>query len=265
MRASAGCYAAGVDVNCNEYRDYAAADVDGLLGAEADAARRHLERCPSCRAERERQAAVRGLVRSSALPDMPIGLRTRIRASLEEESRRSERSIGRAKVFRWAWIAAAAVAVLVGVVIVRDRTTPLGAWIPEYDRAARGALAIDFPTHAPGELEGFYRQHQGDGIPAHVVDLSHAGFRLVGGALASFPGRRARLSLYTDGEHFIVCDYLYAKRFPRALPASGEPVFFSRADLNFCARRIGDEVCVLVTRMPMDLFRRRLEAPVSPG
>jgi len=248
-------------VNCDEYRDYVAADVDGLPGAEADAARRHLEGCPSCRQERERQTAVRALIRSHALPDMPIGLRTRVLASIAEESRRDRR----AKVFRWAWLGAAAVGVLVAVVVVRDRSKPFAAWIREYDLAARGALAIDFPTQAPGELEGFYRQHQADGIPAHVVDLSHAGFRLVGGALASFPDRRARLSLYSDGEHFIVCDYLFAKRFPRVLPASGEPVFFSQGDLNFCARRIGDEVCMLVTRMPMELFRSRLEAPVSPG
>jgi anti-sigma factor RsiW len=242
-------------VNCSEYREYVAADVDGVLGAEADAARRHLERCPACRAEREQQTAVRGLIRSHALPDLPIGLRTRVLAAIAEESRRSERP----RVFRWAWVGAAAVAALVAVLVVRSRTSPFGAWMREYDLAARGALAIDFPTHAPDELEGFYRQHQADGIPAHVVDLSRAGFRLVGGALASFPDRRARLSVYSDGEHFVVCDYLFAKRFPRALPASGEPVFFSHADLNFCARRIGDEVCVLITRMPIEQFRRRLE------
>ncbi|HSD10778.1 MAG TPA: hypothetical protein VLF14_07325, partial [Candidatus Binatia bacterium] len=56
----------------------------------------------------------------------------------------------------------------------------------------------------------------------------------------------------------IVCDYRFAKGFPFDLPASGEPVFFGRGGASFCARRIGDEVCLLVTRMPMEIFRRKV-------
>ena len=53
--------------------------------------------------------------------------------------------------------------------------------------------------------------------------------------------------------------------FPFRLPANGEPVFFGRGGASFCARRIGDEVCLLVTRMPMEIFRRKLGGDAESG
>jgi hypothetical protein len=107
----------------------------------------------------------------------------------------------------------------------------------------------------PDELERYYRSQPG--LPTHIQDLSKAGFHLVGGTVEKFPDRMARLSTYSDGETVVLCDYLYARNFPLEL-ASGEPVFFTRSGLSFCVTRHADEVCVLVTRAPLDAFRRRL-------
>lgn len=256
-RASEDCCAIGVDVNCDEYREWVAGDVDGVLGALSAEARAHVEKCARCGAERERQLAVRSLLRSRDLHlAPPVGLRTRVlaaleEAALEEPARRWWRSFH--------WIGAVAVGVVaLAVVVLWNRDTAFAPLIREYDRAAEGALTIALRTSQPQDLEAFYHQHAAEGIPVHVVDLSRAGFRLVGGTLDDFPGRRARITVYSDGRYTIVCDYRFAEHFPFALPATGEPVFFGRSGANFCAHRAGDEVCVLVTRMPMELFRAKL-------
>lgn len=253
-------------MNCSQYRDLVAADVDGMLGAEAQSVQEHRAQCSACRAERARQAAVRDLVRArAARPEAPLGLRTRVRAALEAE----ELAAGRPQPWwrrrlSWAGAAFAAAAVVV-IVTVAGRGSAFDPLVRDYDRVVQGALEIDFRTDAPAALEDFYRQHVADGVPAHVVDLSLAGFRLVGGTLVDFPDRRARLSIYSDGQYLIVCDYRFAAKFPMALPADGQPVFFHRSGVNFCARRSGDEICLLATRMPMDVFRRRVGADVTAG
>jgi len=194
MPVGGDCHGAFPDVNCAEYLDLVAADVDGVLGAASEAARRHLEVCPACRAERERQRAVRALVSSRAMPDVPVGFRGRIRAAIDEEARRLEHAKPRFAILRrrrWIVVPALAAA-LAAFIVLRDRSSPFGPLIREYDRAAEGTLTLEVATGATDELENFYRTHAADGVPAHVVDLSRAGFRLVGGALASFPDRRAR-------------------------------------------------------------------------
>ena len=146
--------------------------------------------------------------------------------------------------------------------ILWSRDGSFAPLIESYDLAARGALPITFPASEPAELEAQYRKSREQGFPDHVVDLSPKGFRLVGGVLRDFPKRKARLTVYSDGKNMIICDYQFAETFPLALPASGEPIFFSRGGVSFCARRMdGNEVCLLATRMPIDLFRKLVGNP----
>ena len=251
-------------MNCDEYLECAAADVDGVLGAAAGEVQRHLEGCAACRAERDRQLAVRDLLRARDLqPAAPVGLRTRVLAALAESDTANRRPWWPGAL-RWSAVVAFGIAAIVAVV-VWNRHAPFAALIREYDQAANGSLALGLRTDSRQDLEGYYREHAGEGIPVHVVDLSAAGFRLVGGTMADVRGRRARLSVYSDGRYTIVCDYRHAESFPFVLPANGEPVFFGRGGASFCARRIGDEVCLLVTRMPMEIFRRRLGGGAESG
>jgi hypothetical protein len=146
--------------------------------------------------------------------------------------------------------------------ILWNRDGSFAPLIESYDLALRGALQITFPASEPAELEAYYHGSHEKGFPDHVIDLSPKGFRLVGGVLRDFPNRKARLTVYSDGKSLIVCDYQFAETFPLALPASGEPIFFSRRGVNFCAQRMGsNEVCLLATRMPMDLFRKLVGNP----
>ena len=251
------------DVTCLEYRDWVAADVDGVLADDAEQVHRHLAGCESCRRLREHQLAIRELLRSRSLEQpAPHGLRTRVRARLEEESQGIVAATRWRLRARWAGFAIAA-AVAAVAVMLWNRNAPFAPLIESYDLASRGALEITFPTSEPTALETYYRERHDGGIPEHVIDLSAAGFRLIGGVLKDFPERKARLSVYSDGTNVIVCDYQFAKSFPFALPASGEPVFFSRRGVNFCARRMGKEVCLLATRVPMNRLRTLAGSPVA--
>jgi hypothetical protein len=244
------------DVTCAEYQDWVAADVDGVLGAQAESVRCHLAGCESCRGLRDRQLAVRDLLRSRPIQQSaPYGLRARVLARLDEESERLVPASGWwPRRARWIGLALAC-ATAAAVLMLRSRDGSFAPLIESYDLAARGALPITLPTSDPAVLEGYYREHRDEGFPEHVVDLSRAGFRLTGGAVRDFSSRQARLTVYSDGKDMIVCDYQFADDFPLALQASGRPMFFSRHGVNFCARRMGNEVCLLATRMAMERFR----------
>ena len=252
-------------MTCNEYHDWVAADVDGIAGDDVERARAHAADCNACAAERSRQLGVRRLLRTRSLgPTAPAELRVRVLAALADASETLETPRWWRRRAVWA-VAAGALAAAAIVLVIRGRDATFSPLIREYDRAARGALEVAYPTEAPSALEQFYRQHSGEGVPAHVLDLSSAGFRLVGGTFVDFPGRRARLSIYTDGADVIVCDYQFAVHFPLALPADGTPMFFRRGGASFCARRIGDEVCLLVTRMSLDRLRRKVGGEAASG
>jgi anti-sigma factor RsiW len=251
-------------MNCDEYRDWVAADVDGELGADAARVHAHVDGCPVCAAERNRQAAVRAELRRRALGAAPAAdLRGRVVAALDRENampgaRGSRVARRRISPVAWGAIGVAAAAVIALVVVGRaSRFAPL---IRSYDLADHGELALTMRTDRLEELEKFYRKEGGNDLPAHVVDLTAAGFQLVGGTIERFPTRRARLSVYSDGEHTIVCDYQLVRFFPFELPSNGNPVFFRERGVSFCARRIGDEVCLLATRMPLAMLQQKLGA-----
>ncbi len=266
MPWSAGFAAAGANVNCQEYLDYVAEDVDGALGEAVESVRLHLQGCARCQIERERQQTVRDLLRSRELaPESPTGLHERVLASLDGVSAK-EVQAGR----RWRMgvgggaLAAAAVAVLV-VALFWNRGGSLAPLAREYRLASQGILRMTLATRSREELEELYRRHEGEGIAAHVVDLSPAGFHLLGGVLDDFPGRRARITVYSDGEHLVLCDFFRADRAEIDVPANGSPLFFRASGLTFRARRVGDHVCLLVTRMPIEAFRRRLGEATESG
>jgi hypothetical protein len=245
-------------MTCEEYLDYVASDVDGTLGEAAVSVRAHVTGCARCRLERERQQAVRELLRSRhLLPELSVEVRSRMLASLLERPGR-ERRVPRA---RWwvggAALAAAAIAFFI-VAVVWGRRGPLSPLIREYELASRGAMKMALATGSREQLEDLYRQHEDEGVAAHVVDLSPSGFYLVGGALEDFPGRLARITVYSDGENLVLCDYFRAGAVGIDAPANGQPWYFRSGGLSFRVRRVGDHVCVLVTRMSIEAFRRRL-------
>jgi len=244
-------------VNCAEYEEWVAADVDER--SDAGAARDHRRGCPRCTALWQAHGAWRERLRSPALrQEAPPGLRTRIGALLDEAAAALTRSFGWPRRLAWASVASLALASLVLTFVGRG---PSGdPVLAAYRLALDGSLPLSLTTTETAELEAFYRDHHGDDFPAHVVDLSGKGFRLVGGGVRPAGDRLARLSVYGDGVTRIVCDYQAASAYQGRLPAPGEKLFFHDSGLSFCVTRMGEEICVLVTRLPLDRFRALLRA-----
>lgn len=243
-------------MNCDEYLDWVAADVDGLLGERSELTLRHLDECPRCRALRAASAEIRALLRSRRITqEAPLGLRTRILARLQDEAPHGARALLR-RLPRWAAVVTAALALL--LLFFLPRTERIGGDTAEvYQLVLDGALRPAFETSAVAELDDYYAE-RGRGIPSHVIDLEAQGFRLIGGLVYEAGPRVLRLSVYSDGKHVIVCDYRNLDSWDGRLPSSSEPLFVKQDGLNLCVRRMGREVCVLATRMPMRLFRAKL-------
>lgn len=247
-------------MNCEAYHEWISADLDGRADEMTARVRQHLEECPGCRAFRDEIVRARALLRERLRPESaPAGLAARILARIEEE----EAAAHRRRVLRFglgATAAALAAAVLVLVAIPKS-----GARVEEiYERALAGDLPLDLRTASAEELESFYR-HRLEPVRSHVVDLGAAGFRLRGGAVVTAGGRQLRLTVYDDGVHVVVCDFRRLSEYPGELPRTEEPVFLHRGELNFCIRRMGDHVCILATRMPLQLFQARMAVYTTRG
>lgn len=244
-------------MRCTEYQDRVAADVDGL--EEAEDIRRHLEECERCRSLRAQVAAVRALLRSRPLGHTaPIGLRTRIVARIEEDA--AQAAARRPWGLRWALFAVAAASLLLVVsFLLLGRGAPSDLALRDYRLALSEDLPLTVRASAPADLAAFYAR-QAPSLPSHVLDLSEAGFRLRGAVLRDQGERRLRLSIYDDGVYVVICDYRKIESFRGAAPEDDEARFTTRDGLNLCIRRMGDHVCILATRMPMDLFKARMAA-----
>jgi len=152
--------------------------------------------------------------------------------------------------FRWAALAVAASAVL--WLAIRTEA-PFEPAMESYHLALRGRLPLEVQTGNAPELEAFYAARRSAGVPSHVVDLSPAGFRLLGGGLRQVGQQTVRLTLYSDGRSFIVCDFRHPDAYDGPMPEAGKPVTFTSGGLSFVVQRMGDEICILASRMP--LFR----------
>lgn len=241
-------------VTCAEYEEWVAADADGAAGERARDLALHVEGCARCASLRREQEEVRRLLASrSLLEGAPFGLRTRIVARLDQAGTAQRR---RAPAFAWIGVGLAAVVALLVVLRPAARDPEIAAYAVALDAAA----PLTVPASTAAELESWYRGHADRGYPTHVVDLSAAGYRLVGATVLPLGPRFARLSVYSNGRQRIVCDYQYAKAYHGPLGKDAQGVYFSRGGLSFCVHKFGDEVCVLVSRMPLDAFRSALGA-----
>lgn len=244
------------EMTCEEYRERVAGDVDGREDPESRSARAHADACPRCRALRDSQMELRALLRSRDLSaPAPPGLKTRILARLERDAEPSRWSplpgIGR--------ILAGAVVVAVFVFLARSPGPPPDAAHGIYVGALEGGLPPAVELHEVDEIEAYYASHvAAHGAPTHVVDLEGAGFRPLGVRIVMADAGPRRLTYYSDGRYRILCDYRYVRQFSGRLPEPGRPIFFRRDGLNFCMTRFGDEVCVLITTMPLEQMAARL-------
>jgi anti-sigma factor RsiW len=223
--------------------------LDGRL-PEADRARAeaHLESCTECRARRDSLAAVRRAA-SRALRggEPPARLSASIAAALDGEVE------GRSRRRRTVALAAAA-AVLVAIALATFLRRPdlPGAAAKDFERVARGTLALELRTEDVVALERFFGESR---IPfrARVLDLGMMQYRLVGGRAQTLDGRPSALFVYRGpGDRLLVCQ-MYRGRMDQ-LPKDGQPFEHGGIAFRAFARggsaqvfwQEGDVTCVLV-------------------
>ncbi len=246
-------------MTCEDYREWAASDVDGTIGELAEEARAHLAGCQRCRRLRAETLAGRSLLRSQSITEpAPAALRERILAALDREAAFPDARRPRHPRTAFGWLVTG-LAAAAAIFLSFSRPTPPEAdpVIEAYELALDGRLALDHRTADAAELERYFA---GDGaaVPTHVVDYRAAGLELEGGVVRRVGDRQIRLAIYRAGKDLVICDYRFARDHPRVGPAAGRVVFSATNGLSFCVRRMGDEVCTLISRMPLARFRALL-------
>lgn len=228
---------------------------DGRLSTEArQQIELHLERCQTCRGERDRIAGTRQVLRAalSGAEDVPDLLRARIAAALEKESGRRRRS--------WllpAGLAAAAV-LAIAMMLLFDRPDDFPtAAVHDFDAVNAGKLPLQFQTADAAQLQAWFDSQLS--IPSRVFDLGMMGYRLVGGRIDELRGRRSALFVYRRDEGGIVICEMF-EGVTSSLPPGAERrqnngidfFVFQRDGATAIFWQEGEVVCVLASRINRD-------------
>ncbi|HLH75199.1 MAG TPA: anti-sigma factor [Candidatus Binataceae bacterium] len=235
-----------------EYIDrYLSAHADRELdGIELQAVSTHLETCPPCRAELERERRLKLLLRQTLAPvPAPAALRARLVAQLDQTRPAQPRFLP--------WVAALALAAVGALVILRVdllRRPPAAI-----DLAAAGygqALHHFRPMlSAPTPLALAAKISKQAGLSLGLWDFSAAGFKLVGSRIEhQAVGRIVIYTLYRGPQGSILC--MFTPRAGLLVPASSAPPnaahrFVSARGLSFVITQAGPLLCVLVSRLSM--------------
>ncbi len=255
-------------MNCAEYREIAAADVDGELTAdERRAVEGHVPTCPRCTAMREEQHRTKALLQSRRVRyQAPPPVRQQIVDAVDREM-----EIAADSGQRWRWplrvVIGGAIAATLALVL-RSWMQPTGvdllATLVDDVRAADAqTLRLAVNTSDVEELRRYYRQSANIDFEDSVEDLSAEGLRLVGGKGATIDHVPTTLSLYEGVPGRVVCRRFRAGALP--LPEGGEWLdestqVFTADGVTVAVIRSGDIVCCMATSMPRSLFTRHLMA-----
>ena len=253
-------------MNCEQYNDIVAADVDAALtAAEARSAAEHVTSCPRCQATRRDQQLARSILRERAAHHgAPEDLRHRVLTAIE-----GERTAGKVTSLRTPRrrILVGAIAALLAVVLysllspaAKPELVPV--MIAEVTAAQAGKLEIALRTSSVEQLQSFYRQSGRIDFEPSAGDFSAHGFHLVGGSVVDVGTSPTALSVY-DSDHGKV----FCRRFREGsidVPESGEQLgerrIFTVDGVTFAIARLeGGVLCVLASSMPSELFIQHLQ------
>ncbi len=244
-------------MECSDYRDLAAADVDGRLDdRERVAAEAHVAACPACASLRGTQLAIKRLLRERCEPrKTPELLRAAIRRELSRVDAPADRpaSSPRRRFVVAGAIAAALLLSLLPVLRTSDRgVIPLLA----ADMAQADASAPEIRTTSVADLASYYAG-RGLDFDNAVEDLEPQGFHLVGGSTASIGDVKTTLTVYESGDDRLLCRRFRAAGFE--WPQGGEQIGDSRVYSHdgvyvSLTRLAGDVVCAMTSRLPPSHF-----------
>lgn len=254
-------------MNCDEYCDWVAADIDGQLdAATAQAARAHVEACPPCGALRAAQMAMRDRLRQHQGSTMPPELRQRVLAAVQSElATPADPPATRGKVVRLLtrrrllMVGAVAASFLVMMLPVGHWSQPdlLGLLIQDARAAEHDGLAYDLRSNDIAALRDHYGQAD-VGFTATAPDLAKRGYQPVGGRVERDGDLAATVTVYRGaGGGVVVCRrYAYERVEVPQGERFGHAIVVTRDGVTMRFVRDGDALCSLATTMPREQFLR---------
>lgn len=255
------------EFSCEEYVEWVAADVDGVLEPdEKTAVDIHVSTCIRCRTLRHQQLLVRSTIRDK-IPQRaaPAILRQRIAAALDEEviTQPGVTSVrARKHTRRWLLVGAVAAgfALVVSPILRSTSQDLLAVLVSDAEAAEAGQLPIELVSANVAAVRGYYRESGQIAFENSADDLGPLGFHIVGANVARIGEVNTTLTLYENDSAKVVC-----RRFPSGsltLPTGGDQVggaqLFTLDGVTVAITQLGDVTCCLATTMPRDEFIRRL-------
>jgi len=253
-------------VDCKEYIEtLLAADADGELTVdEAQAASQHVVICPECAQRLASERTLKSFVRRRlAIVATPAEVRRQIGAELDlvAKPQRAEQTRTLRPALRWAPLAIAAV-LLVIILFARSSQKPR---IPAFNQAIDNYSSIEskfIPTVSAESgvtLGPHYNEwlSQQMGTPLAAWDFDKIGYRFVGGQSGRLPnGHPIVYTVYSGPKGNIVCGYHQEANF--VVPPGGQTIgihhFYRYKGMSICLSIMGDMLCILTSRMPLDDF-----------
>lgn len=255
-------------MNCEEYREIAAADVDGTLTAEeARLAAEHLAVCPRCQQSRREQQFTKDMLRQRVpRHTVPDDLRRQVVSSLGAELETGH--VRRADGSRRLLVGAIAALLAIGLYSLLSPAKPdlVAVMRTEVDAADAGQLALGLRTGSVEDLEHFFQQSGRIDFDDTVGDFSPLGLRLVGGSVVDIGTQPTTLSVYDSGHGKVIC-----RRFREGkidVPEVGERIagrwIFTVDGVTYGVARLeGGVVCILASKMPRQMFVQHLERALA--
>jgi anti-sigma factor RsiW len=211
--------------------------LDGqLLGADAQAAERHLAQCAQCQALAAGTADLSDALRKTARYRAPDSLRAGLAAWLDRETAR--------KPARGFWVGAASGTGLTALaagfalfLLLPPSVASLAQSVTDaHARALTSGKTIMVVSSNHHTVKPWLAEHAGISPP--VTDFADAGFTLTGGRLDEVAGTRAAVAVYRHGNHQVDL-FAWADRGAQ-LPAPGinrgfRTRFWKNGDMDFAA------------------------------
>lgn len=250
-------------MNCDDYRDLVAADIDGELTAdERSAAAQHVLACTACDALRQAQLGVRERLRRHHVPTMPAALRQQVLQNVQQGTT-AKPAPSPARVLplftrrRLLMVGAVAASFLVTML-------PLGRWsqpdllgLLVHDAQAAESERLDYSVRSTDvvAVREYYRR-ESLGFDNTAPDLQHRGLHPIGGRIDRDGPSPAAVTVYDGPAGTTVCRrYAYGTvEIPTGGEAFGEATVVTRDGVTMRFVRDGDALCCLASTMPREQF-----------
>lgn len=257
-------------MNCEAYQDLVAAHVDGLLSpAERKEVEQHLTSCASCQRLFEEGSRFHAAFATHRLiVSVPAEVEQRLRVALAAENVPILSWWKRLSVFlpqpRLA-IGLAVVGLLIVLLIARLFFFALEpTWVTQavnaYQEAMEGRLSLAYQTSDPEELKRAFNDSGQLDFITHVLDLRSSGYRIEGGLVMQVKDRPIALVLYKGKDGPLIC--LRQRGLTPPMPKGVENIegvsLYTHAGYTISLAQFPDHFCMLITRLPLEDFRRRL-------